>query len=348
MVYTSVGRAQVRVRGLSEQEVYDITIIGGGPTGLFATFYAGLRQMRTKVIDALEELGGQVAVLYPEKFIYDVGGFPKITGKDLVKGMVDQAMKFGPTVVLGERIMKIERLESGVIRLESTNGRQHLSKTVLVAAGVGAFSPNRTDALNAAQYEGRGVYYFLKDKGVMKGKRVLIVGGGDSAVDWALNLHGWCGDIKLVHRRDVFRAHEESVAEMMRTGIEVRLFYELKEVIGDGERITGAVIVDNRTKEETKLDVDAILVNIGFRADLGPIKDWGLHILGREITASGRMETSMPGVFVAGDIAAAEGTVKMNLIVTGFAQAAVAVNVAKKYIDPNARIFPGHSSEMSI
>lgn len=333
---------------LSERDIYDITIVGGGPTGLFASFYAGLRQMKTKVIDALEELGGQVAVLYPEKFIYDVGGFPKITGKDLVKGMAEQAVKFNPTVVLGERIMKVERMSDGIIRLEASNGQHHYSKTVLVAAGVGAFSPNRTDALNAAQYEGRGVYYFLKDKSIMKQKKVLIVGGGDSAVDWALNLHQWCSDIKLVHRRDVFRAHEESVAEMMRSGIDVKLFYELKEVLGDGERVTGAVISDNRTKVESRIDVDAILVNIGFRADLGPIKDWGLQIVGREISATGRMETSMPGVYVAGDIAAPEGTVKMNLIVTGFAQAAVAVNIAKKYIDPNARVFPGHSSEMSI
>src|SRR5271155_801225 len=131
--------------------------------------------MRTKVIDALEELGGQVAVLYPEKYIYDVGGFPKVTGKDLVKGMVDQAVKFNPTVVLGERITKIQRLEDGIIQLDSAGGRQHFSKTVLIAAGVGAFSPNRTDALNANQYEGRGVNYFLKDKSVMKGRKILIV-----------------------------------------------------------------------------------------------------------------------------------------------------------------------------
>jgi thioredoxin reductase (NADPH) len=333
---------------LSERDVYDITIIGGGPTGLFASFYAGLRQMRTKLVDALEELGGQVAVLYPEKYIYDVGGFPKVTGKDLVRGMVDQALKFNPTVVLGERITKIQRLEDGTIRLDSAGGQQHFSKTVLVAAGVGAFSPNRTDALNAGQYEGHGVYYFLKDKSIMKGKRILIVGGGDSAVDWALNLHQWCSDIKLVHRRDVFRAHEESVAQMMRSGIDVKLFYELKEVIGDGEKLSGAVIYDNRSKVESRVEIDAILVNIGFRADLGPIKDWGLRIAGREINATGRMETNIPGVFVAGDVAAPEGTVKMNLIVTGFAQAAIAVNVAKKHIDPSARIFPGHSSEMNI
>ena len=333
---------------MSERDVYDITIIGGGPTGLFASFYAGLRQMKTKVIDALEELGGQVAVLYPEKYIYDVGGFPKVTGKELVRGMVEQATKFKPTVVLGERITSIERLEDGIIRLGAASGAQHFSKTVLIAAGVGAFSPNRTDAVNADKYEGRGVYYFLKDKSVMKGKRILIVGGGDSAVDWALNLHQYCSEIKLVHRRDVFRAHEESVAEMMRSGIDVKLFYELKEVVGDGERVTHALIYDNRSKVETRVEVDAILVNIGFRADLGPIKDWGLRITGREIAATGRMETTIPGVYVAGDIATAEGTVKMNLIVTGFAQAAIAVNVAKKFIDPNARIFPGHSSEMAI
>jgi thioredoxin reductase len=333
---------------LSQREVYDITIIGGGPTGLFATFYAGLRQMKTKLVDALEEMGGQVAVLYPEKYIYDVGGFPKVSGKDLVKGMVDQALKFNPTVALGERITKIERLEDGVILLESANGNQHFSKTVLIAAGVGAFSPNRTDAVNASRYEGRGVYYFLRDKGIMKGKRVLIVGGGDSAVDWALNLNQWCSDIKLVHRRDVFRAHEESVSELMRSGVDVKLFCELKEVLGTEDTVTGAVIYDSRSKVETKVDVDAILVNIGFRADLGPIKDWGLRIVGREISANGLMETSIPGVFVAGDVAATEGAVKMNLIATGFAQAAMAVNVAKRYVDPKARIFPGHSSEMSI
>jgi ferredoxin/flavodoxin---NADP+ reductase len=333
---------------VSERDIYDITIIGAGPTGLFACFYAGLRQMRTKLVDALEEMGGQVAVLYPEKNIFDVGGFPKVTGKELVKGMVDQALKFKPTVVLGERITKIERLEDGVIRLESAGGHHHFSRTVLIAAGVGAFSPNKTDALNAGTYEGRGVHYFLKDKSAMKGKKVLIVGGGDSAVDWALNLHQWCSEVRLVHRRDVFRAHEESVAEMTRSGIDIRLFYELKEVVGNGESVTGAVIYDNRSKVESKLEVDAILVNIGFRADLGPIKDWGLRIVGREISATGRMETNIPGVFVAGDIAAAEGTVKMNLIATGFAQAAIAVNVAKKYTDPNARIFPGHSSEMSM
>lgn len=332
----------------AEKDVYDITIIGGGPTGLFATFYSGLRQMRTKMVDALEELGGQVAVLYPEKYIYDVGGFPQITGKELVKGMVAQAMKFNPTVVLGERIVSLKATEDGLIMLQSASGGVHLSRTVLISAGVGAFAPNRLEAKGASEYEGKGVYYFLKDKNMMKDKKLLIVGGGDSAVDWALNLNRWASCVTLIHRRDVFRAHEESVSELMHCGVDVKLFYELKEVKGDGQRITGAVIYDNRSKTETELEVDAILVNIGFRADLGPIKDWGLEIMGREIRATGKMETSMQGVFVAGDIAAPEGTVKMNLIATGFAQAALAVNVAKNHIDPKARIFPGHSSEMKV
>jgi thioredoxin reductase (NADPH) len=333
---------------MSEREVYDITIIGAGPSGLFATFYSGLRQMKTKLVDALEELGGQVAVLYPEKNIYDVPGFPEITGKELVKNMVAQAKRFNPTIVLGERVLSLKKGEDGVLQLGGSTGGQHFSRTVLITAGVGAFSPNKVDTPTAAQYEGNGVYYFLKDKNALKGKRILIVGGGDSAVDWCINLAGWAQSITLIHRRNVFRAHEESVNQMMRCGARIKLFYELKEVIGDGKYVTGAIIYDNRTKLEEKLDVDAILVNIGFRADLGPIKDWGLEIVGREIKATGKMETNIPGVFVAGDIASAAGTVKLNLIATGYAQAAIAVNVAKNFLDPTAKVFPGHSSEMKL
>ncbi len=333
---------------VSARDVYDITIVGAGPAGLFGAFYAGLRQMRTKLIDALEELGGQVAVLYPEKYIYDVPGLPVITGKELVKNMVEQAMRFKPTVVLGQRVISLKRTDDGLVQLETGTGEQHFSRTVLITAGVGAFSPNRLDAPTAAQYEGRGVYYFLRDKEALKGKKVLIVGGGDSAVDWCLNLEHWAESVTLIHRRDVFRAHEESLAELMKSTVKVRLFYELKEVLGVGGKVTGAVIYENRTKAEERLDVDVILVNIGFRADLGPIRDWGLDISGREIKASGRMETNIPGVFVAGDIAAPEGSVKLNLIATGTAGAAIAVNVAKTLIDPTAKVFPGHSSEMTL
>ena len=326
-------------------DVFDLTIVGAGPTGLFATFYAGLRQMKTKIIDALEEPGGQVAVLYPEKYIFDVPGFYKILAKDLVKGLVEQAFQYKPTVVLGERVTTLRRTD-GVFEIGTDKGKSHFSKAVLVAAGVGAFSPNRLEAEGAADYEGKGVYYFVKDKSVFKDKRLLIVGGGDSAVDWALNIRGIAKKITLVHRRDVFRAHEGSVAELMKSGVEIRLFYEVKSVGGDGTKLTRAVVFDNRSRAEATLEVDAILVNIGFRADLGPIKDWGLGIDGREIRVNGRMETNIPGVYVAGDIAGPIDGVKLNLIATGYGQAALAVNVAKAYVDPNSKIFPGHSSQM--
>jgi len=326
-------------------DIYDLTIIGAGPSGLFAAFYAGLRQMKTKIIDALEQPGGQVAVLYPEKYIFDVPGYSKVLAKDLVKSLVEQGFQYNPTVVLGERVTSLHK-NNGVIELGTDKGTKHLTKAVLVAAGVGAFSPNRLEAKGAADYEGKGVFYFVKDKSVFKGKNLLIVGGGDSAVDWALNIKDTAKKITLVHRRDVFRAHEGSVTELMKSEVEVKLFYEVRSVSGDGVNVTKAVIFDNRSQAETALDVDAILVNIGFRADLGPIKDWGLQIDGREIRTNGKMETNIPGVYVAGDIAGPQDGVKLNLIATGYAQAALAVNVAKAFVDPNSKIFPGHSSEM--
>lgn len=332
---------------MAESEVYDITIIGAGPAGLFGAFYAGMRQMKTKVLDALEQPGGQLAVLYPEKYVYDCPGFPKILAKDLVKNLVEQAMRFNPTMVLGERVVTLER-KDGMYKLGTEKGTEHLTKTVLITAGVGAFSPNRLDAPGVAEYENRGVYYFVKDKSIFKDKRILIVGGGDSAVDWALNMVGWAKSITLIHRRDQFRAHEQSVAELMRSPVAVKVFYEVKRVLGDGNTVRSAVIFDNRTKQETEIDVDAILINIGFRADLGPIKNWGLVIEGREIKTNGRMETNLPGVYAAGDIAAQDDTVKLNLIATAFAQAAIAVNVAKNFVDPSSRVFPGHSSELRL
>jgi thioredoxin reductase (NADPH) len=326
-------------------DVYDLTIIGAGPVGLFATFYAGLRQMKTKIIDALDEPGGQVAVLYPEKYIFDVPGYTKILAKDLVKSLVDQAFQYNPEVVLGERVVALRKTD-GVLELKTDKGTLHQSKAVLVAAGVGAFSPNRLEAQGVSDYEGKGVYYSVRDKTAFAGKNILIVGGGDSAVDWALAMKGSAKSITLVHRRDVFRAHELSVKELIDSKVDIKLFYEVRKVIGDGRRVTQAVIFDNRTQAETTLDVDAILVNIGFRADLGPIKEWGLEIEGREIRVNGKMETSIPGVYAAGDIAGPIDGVKLNLIATGYAQAALAVNVAKAYVDPNSKIFPGHSSEM--
>jgi len=331
-------------------DVYDITVIGAGPTGLFAAFYAGLRGMRTKIIEALPEPGGQLAVLYPEKLIYDVPGHPKVLAKDLVRLLVEQTGMFTPTYVYGERIETLTRkaLEGQEVWRVGTVTTAHLSRTVVITAGIGAFEPNRLDRPGVAEFEGNGVYYFVKDKRPFRDKRILIIGGGDTAVDWCLNLKDWAKQITLIHRRDQFRAHEASLTSLRLTEIPLLTFWELKRVIGDG-RVEKAIIYENRTGQEQELDVDIVLVSTGFKAALGAIATWGLEMAGnRHIHTNGFMETNLPGVFAAGDIAAVEGTVPLNLIVTGFAHAAIAANAAKMKIDPKARMFPGHSSEMRL
>lgn len=322
-------------------QLVDVTIIGAGPTGLFAAFYAGMRTMTTKIIDALPEAGGQLMALYPEKYIYDAPGFPKIVAKDLVKNLVEQTMQWNPALVLGERVLRLEQAPEGHWVLTTDKGA-HLTRTVVIAAGVGAFAPNRLEAPGVGDLEGTGVHYFVKEKATFQGKDLLIVGGGDSAVDWALNLQDVANSITVIHRRNEFRAHESSVTEMMNSGATVLTPYEVRQVSGNG-KIEQVVVYNNTTQEEQTLNVDAILVNIGFKADIGPIREWGLELEKRAIRVNSRMETNLPGVFAAGDIAAEE--VKMNLIATGYAQAALAVNVAKHYIDPKSSIFPGHSSE---
>jgi len=326
-------------------DLYDITIVGGGPTGLFAAFYAGMRELKTKIIEALPELGGQLTVLYPEKYIYDAPGFPKILAKELVKNLVQQAMTAHPAICLEERALALRREENGTLKLETEKG-VHFSKTVLIAAGVGAFSPNKLPIPDAEKFEGRGVFYFVREKALLKGKKILIVGGGDSAVDWALNLKEDAEKLTLVHRRDVFRAHESSVKQLFQTGIDIFLFWEVKELHGT-DHLEEAVIVNNKTRETKVLPVDAVLVNIGFKADPGPIRNWPVEFEGRHIKINSKMETNLPGVYAAGDIASDPASVYLDLIAIGFAQATIAVNCAANYINPKATIFPGHSSERS-
>lgn len=331
----------------SENTLFDTTIVGAGPAGLFAAYYAGFREMKTVILDALPEPGGQLAVLYPEKTIFDVPGYPEILARDLVERLLDQAKRYGPIFLLGERADELRKSDDGTFSIVTD---KHVIKTrsVIITAGVGSFSPNKLNILNQEQYEGHGIYYFVRQKEFFRGKNLLIVGGGDSAVDWALNLKDVTKSIILIHRRDQFRAHEQSVKELYSSpGITVRTFTELKRVDGDGTMLRSAAIFDNRTSKEETVPVDCILINIGFKANLGPIANWGLAMENRAIKINGRMETNIPGVFAAGDIASPSESVKLNLIATGFAQAALAVNVAKKFVDPKAQLFPGHSSEKS-
>jgi thioredoxin reductase (NADPH) len=327
---------------VSEPRITDITIIGGGPTGLFAAFYAGMRQMSCKIIDGLEELGGQLTALYPEKYIYDMPGFPKVKAKDLVSAQVEQGLQYEAEIVLGQKIVHLQQREDGIWRLESEGGTEHLSRTVLITAGAGSFSPRKLPLEGTERWEGHGLHYFVKDTEVFRGRRVLIVGGGDSAVDWALHLEHVASHVTLIHRRDKFRAHEESVQQLHNCGVEVELFWEVGEIFGESH-IDEVEIYNNHTNERRRIAVNEMILSLGFHADLGPIKTWGLELQGGSIKVNSRMETNLPGVYAAGDVVTYDG--KLKLIATGVGEAAIAANYAKTYIDPHSRAFPGHSSD---
>jgi thioredoxin reductase (NADPH) len=327
----------------SDDQVVDVAIIGGGPTGLFAAFYAGLRGMSVLILDSLEILGGQLTTLYPEKYIYDVAGFPKVLAKDLARSLVDQAQQYKPRVELGQRVEKLERDEERKLVRLQTQTKEHLARSAIIAGGVGAFEFKTLALEGAGRFVGKGLHYFVKDLAAMRGKRVLIVGGGDSAVDWANMLAPVAQSLTLIHRRDQFRAHEQSVAEMGKGPCRILTFHELRSIDGN-QIIEQAVIYDNRSNAEQTLQIDALLVNIGFQNSLGPIKNWGLTLEGGSIKVDGMMQTNIPGVFAAGDIATLPG--KLKLIATGFGEACIAVNFAKHMLDPAANVFPGHSSNM--
>jgi thioredoxin reductase len=327
---------------MTQQDIYDITIIGGGPSGLFAAFYAGLRDAKTKIVDSLPQLGGQLAALYPDKYIYDIAGFPKVLAQEFVDRQVEQALQFSPAVCLGEKVIDLRHRPDGLIELRTEPGNIHLSRTVIVAAGVGAFVPRTLDLPDVERMEGKGVYYFVKDLEIFRGKRALVVGGGDTALDWAHSLLNVASRVTLIHRRGTFRAHEQALKEVLESSCQVLPFYELKALHGE-DHIQAATIFDNRNGQEFTLDVDAVILGLGFLANLGPIKEWGLEIDRNAIPVDSTFQTNLPAVYAVGDIATYEG--KLKLIATAIAEAAVAANYAKNYIDPTAKVAPGHSSD---
>ncbi len=326
-------------------EVFDITIIGGGPVGLFGAFYAGMRSMTCKIMDSLPDLGGQLAALYPEKYIYDMPGFPKVLAKDLVREMVTQAMRYSPAICLGEMVLELQHEEDQTITITTQKGT-HRTRTVIIASGAGAFSPKKLVAPGLEEFEERGVHYFVKDKSHFQGHNLLIVGGGDSALDWAMNLEDHADKIILIHRRDVFKAHEDSVDWLLnRSRVETLLFHEMVRVEGD-DHVRRAVIVDNRTKEEKTLEVDGLLINLGFNTDIGPIRDWGITLDGKDIVVNQYMQTNLPGVYAAGDSTSYPG--KLKLIATGVGEICTAVYHAKTVVDPSIKFKQVHSSNMDI
>ncbi|SDM40622.1 NAD(P)/FAD-dependent oxidoreductase [Bacillus sp. OK048] len=326
------------------QQLYDITVIGGGPTGLFTAFYAGMRQCTVKIIESMPQLGGQLAALYPEKYIYDVAGFPHIRAQGLVNNLINQMEPFQPSIRLEEQVIKIHRQKDGTF-LISTNKGNHFSRAIIITAGVGAFKPRSFEPINAKRFEGTNLHYFIKDLNLFNNKKVIVLGGGDSAVDWALALEPIAKEVNLVHRRDKFRAHESSVTRLKNSRVNILTPFTIKSVIGS-ERIEKIVIENIHTSKDIALDADDVIVNFGFVSSLGPINEWGIKLKKGSILVNTKMETNIPGIYAAGDVTSYPGKVK--LITVGFGEGPIAVNNAKTYFDPSAKLQPGHSTSMNL
>ena len=329
---------------MATEPIRDTLILGGGPTGLFAAFYAGMRGLSTTIVDSLEELGGQLIALYPEKYIYDMPGFPRVLAKDLVAAMVEQALEFGPELVLGVKVVGLERRPDEVWQLIGDRDERLLGRTVVISAGAGGFTPRKLPLPEIERFEGAGIHYFVRDLERFRNRRVLIVGGGDSALDWALAIVPLARSVDLVHRRDQFRGHENTGKRVLASEVRVHFFHEVAAVSG-GEHVERVTLFHNKTQEQCELEVDDLVMCLGFKADLGPIKQWGLEIVHGGIKVNSRMETNLPGVYAAGDVARFDG--KLKLIANGVGEAAIAVNHAKTRLDPSARTFPGHSSNLA-
>ncbi|MCL2543852.1 MAG: NAD(P)/FAD-dependent oxidoreductase [Nocardioidaceae bacterium] len=315
----------------------DLVIVGAGPTGLFATYYAGFRGFKIVVVDSLPELGGQITAMYPEKQILDVAGFPTIKGRDLVAGLVEQAETARPTYLLGRTATGLVTDDDG-LTLTLDDDTEVRAKAMLITAGIGKFSPRTLPA--GEGWLGRGLEFFVPSFAPYADNDVVIVGGGDSAFDWALHLEPIARSVTLVHRRDAFRAHQRTVEQVRDSSVEILTKAEVTEVLGDGlvERVEITVDGEPHTRP-----AQSIVAALGFVADLGPLQQWGLETEKRHVVVDPAMRTNLERVFAAGDITDYPG--KVRLIAVGFGEAATAVNNAAVVIDPAAHVFPGHSSE---
>ncbi|MEK3936179.1 NAD(P)/FAD-dependent oxidoreductase [Sporosarcina sp. FSL W7-1349] len=327
---------------MQEEQIFDVTVIGGGPVGLFTAFYAGMRKMSVNLIESLPQLGGQLSALYPEKFIYDIAGFPKVSGQELIDNLVEQMSQFNPTITLEQDVQQVEKLENGVFKL-TTNREIHYSKAIIITAGNGAFQPRKIELDGSEKYEGKNLHYFIKDLNQFSGKNVHVYGGGDSAVDWSLMLEPIAEKVTLIHRRDKFRAHEASVENLMKSKVEVKTPYVPIGFVGE-DGIEKVVLEKVKADVTEEVEVDDVIVNYGFVSSLGPIADWGLEIEKNSIVVNSKMETNIEGIYAAGDICTYEGKVK--LIASGFGEAPTAVSNAKVYIDPTARVQAVHSTTL--
>ncbi|HIY57359.1 MAG TPA: NAD(P)/FAD-dependent oxidoreductase [Candidatus Tetragenococcus pullicola] len=320
--------------------IYDITIIGAGPAGMYAAFYAGLRNAKTKIIDTLPQLGGQLATLYPEKYIYDIPGFPKIKASKLVENLEKQLRTFPHSYALGEEVLQIQSQEECIEII--TDKDVHFSKAVILALGNGPFQPRKLQVSQAERFEENGIDYFIPDLMKYAGKKVAIAGGGDSAVDWALMLEPIAKEVSLIHRRAEFRAHEYSVEKLKSSSVNILTPYIISEVNGE-EQLESLSLRHAKSNEQVEVSVDHLIVNYGFTSSL-KVNNWGVESTRQGIYVSSDMKTSMDGVYACGDVSLYDG--KIDLIATGFGEAPTAVNNALHFIDPKKRTQPIHSTSL--
>ena len=314
-------------------------IVGAGPAGLYGAYYAGFRGMSVALMDSLPEAGGQVTAMYPEKMIYDVAGFPAVRGRELVDNLIAQANQFSPIYLLGHQAAELTHEPDAVV-VTSAQGKRVRAKVVVITGGLGTFTPRPLPA--GSEYLGRGLVYFVPKLDAYADQDVIVVGGGDSAFDWALALEPLARSVTLVHRRDRFRAHAHTVERVLASSVEVLTFTEVAAIYGE-ERIEKVELVQTRTGERHVRPAQGVVAALGFTADLGPLTRWGLKIDKRHIVVDSTMWTGVDRIFAAGDITEYPG--KVRLIATGFGEVATAVNNAAPVVDPSAKVFPGHSSD---
>jgi thioredoxin reductase len=333
-------------------EIRDITVIGAGPVGLSTAFWAGMREASSRIVDSLPQIGGQLTALYPEKWIFDVPGHPKVLAKDLVESLRRQAIEQFDVPVHLETTVETIDWEDDIVVLRTNNPDypELRSRAVIIAGGHGAFEPKKLPGFDMSPWEGRGAHYLVGSKSEFAGKKVLVIGGGDSACDWVINLLHTAESIALCHRREGFRAHELTVNQVMtaaeRGDVDLHVPYQVREVIGNGAIERVRLFHSEDETREIELEVDAILLQLGFKTALGPLKDWGLQISKGALVVDQVMKTNLPNVWACGDITTFEG--KLKLIATGFAESAIAVAQAVHSFRPDMKIQPKYSTNTGV
>ncbi|CAB4930750.1 MAG: NAD(P)-binding protein [Actinobacteria bacterium] len=322
---------------MSEVLTADLVVVGAGPAGLYATYYAGFRGMSVVVVDTLAQPGGQMTALYPEKPVFDVAGFPRVRAQDLVDDLVAQAALAEPTYLLGHRALELEEDADGVT-VRTDRGAEVRARAMLITGGMGGFRPRPLPA--GGEFEGRGLRYTVPRPADLAGKHVLVVGGGDSAVDWALVLEPLAASVTVAHRRDAFRAHEHSVAQLRASSVRLLTPFEVSAVRG-GDTVAEVDLLG--PAGGLTVAVDEVVAALGFQADLKALAGWGIELTGRHIPVDRSMRTNRARVFAAGDITDFPG--KVRLISVGFGEAALAVNNLAPLVRPDLAVVPGHSSD---